>query len=195
MKLEIILIGITAFMAYNTYYDGKYTKMLFQWKKQFKIISIIVFFLFMYLFMKKHPNDYASMLKHVNGMIKFLPIDKHSADMISPILSATAGNINQHVTPQYKRMMQSGGQPSIPTLGMQQTKQQMRMHNRSVSPVKKKYVASVQGWKCAHCQTQLDAWFEVDHKIRLDQGGSNHISNLVALCRNCHGKKTGFESL
>ena len=28
MKLEIILIGITAFMAYNTYYDGKYTNCL-----------------------------------------------------------------------------------------------------------------------------------------------------------------------
>ena len=53
----------------------------------------------------------------------------------------------------------------------------------------------MQGWTCAQCKSQLDAWFEVDHKVRLDQGGSNHVSNLEALCRNCHGKKTGMESL
>jgi 5-methylcytosine-specific restriction endonuclease McrA len=67
--------------------------------------------------------------------------------------------------------------------------------SRSVSGTKKKYVAAQQGWKCKDCQTQLDAWFEVDHKQRLADGGSNHIDNLVALCRNCHGKKTTFENL
>jgi hypothetical protein len=44
-------------------------------------------------------------------------------------------------------------------------------------------------------QEQLKAWFEVDHVKRLDQGGSNDISNLVALCRNCHGKKTSMENI
>ena len=66
---------------------------------------------------------------------------------------------------------------------------------RSVSETKKKFVASRQGWKCGDCQDQLNAWFEVDHKMRLDQGGSNHVDNLVALCRDCHGKKTTIENL
>jgi 5-methylcytosine-specific restriction endonuclease McrA len=56
-------------------------------------------------------------------------------------------------------------------------------------------VAARQGWKCGDCQLQLNAWFEVDHKIRLEHGGSNHIDNLVALCRDCHGKKTTIENL
>ena len=46
-----------------------------------------------------------------------------------------------------------------------------------------------------NCKNKLPAWFEVDHKIRLDQGGSNDIDNLVALCRNCHGKKTASENM
>ena len=66
---------------------------------------------------------------------------------------------------------------------------------RSVSETKKKYVAAQQGWNCGGCKKQLPAWFEVDHKIRLDNGGSNNVDNLVAVCRDCHGKKTAFENL
>jgi hypothetical protein len=68
-------------------------------------------------------------------------------------------------------------------------------NKRSVSETKKKYVAAQQGWKCGDCGNQLTAWFEVDHKIRLEYGGSNHIDNLVALCRDCHGEKTAIENL
>jgi 5-methylcytosine-specific restriction endonuclease McrA len=36
--------------------------------------------------------------------------------------------------------------------------------------------------------------YEVDHHIPLFKGGSNEVSNLIALCRNCHGKKTILEN-
>ena len=196
MKQELIFIVIAAFLGMNIYHDGKYTKMIMGWKKHFKIGAVCIFLFFMYLFMKKYPNDYRSLLGHINGMIKYLPIDKQSSDMISPLLSATTGQAINYTTPQFKRMMNSGYQASShATLGMQQVKHSNKLHNRSVSPVKKKYIASLQGWSCAKCKSQLDAWFEVDHKVRLDQGGSNHVSNLEALCRNCHGEKTGMESL
>mgnify|MGYP003326092140 CR=1 FL=1 len=66
---------------------------------------------------------------------------------------------------------------------------------RSVSETKKKYVAAQQGWKCKHCSCQLNHTFEVDHRIDLRYGGTNHVSNLVALCRNCHGEKTMKDKL
>ena len=68
-------------------------------------------------------------------------------------------------------------------------------NKRCVSDTKKKFVASNQNWRCAHCDNQLSAWFEVDHKLRLEHGGDNHINNLEALCRNCHGQKTAMENL
>jgi 5-methylcytosine-specific restriction endonuclease McrA len=37
--------------------------------------------------------------------------------------------------------------------------------------------------------------FEVDHKIRLEHGGGNDVTNLVALCRDCHGDKTAMENM
>jgi len=66
---------------------------------------------------------------------------------------------------------------------------------RNVSSEKKKYVASKQGWRCGHCRELLDASYEIDHIVALYKGGGNEINNLVALCRNCHGKKTIKEKL
>jgi 5-methylcytosine-specific restriction endonuclease McrA len=61
---------------------------------------------------------------------------------------------------------------------------------RKVSDQLKKIVASQQHWNCKKCKNILDATYEVDHIISLEDGGNNDIQNLQALCRNCHGKKT-----
>ena len=100
-------------------------------------------------------------------------------DLLNPIIDMTSNGYVQQLPPTQKRMMNSG-----------------RVGNkRSVSETKKKYVASNQNWRCGKCQCQLPAWYEVDHITRLDNGGSNHINNLVALCRSCHGEKTTMENL
>jgi hypothetical protein len=100
----------------------------------------------------------------------------HSAQ---PIARPSWGGGTPGGTPAEKRLLNSGKNSS----------------KRSVSETKKKYVAAQQGWKCGDCQRQLPAWFEVDHVIALEHGGSNHIDNLVALCRDCHGKKTAMSFL
>jgi hypothetical protein len=66
---------------------------------------------------------------------------------------------------------------------------------RQVSPLLKKKVAAAQAWRCGHCKEILDASYEVDHIIALFKGGTNDEKNLIALCRNCHGKKTVIERL
>jgi len=67
--------------------------------------------------------------------------------------------------------------------------------NRSVSQLLKKKVAAKQQWACGHCKKILDASYEVDHIVALYKGGTNDESNLIALCRNCHGIKTVDERL
>ena len=94
----------------------------------------------------------------------------------NPYILPHLANTNQYAQPQMKRMLNSG---------LNNVK-----HKRSVSESKKKYVASQQGWKCAMCANILDATYEVDHKVDLQYGGSNHVSNLAALCPNCHRRKT-----
>jgi 5-methylcytosine-specific restriction endonuclease McrA len=73
-------------------------------------------------------------------------------------------------------------------------KKNCKIHKRNVSTLTKKMVASSQEWKCGLCNQILDYTYEIDHHIPLFKGGSNEISNLIALCRNCHGKKTLLEN-
>ncbi len=193
MKLELLVFGITGFLIANTYYDGKYIALLKSWTKYYQMATYAFLGLSLYLFIKKHPSKSHSLFSHANGIIKYMPIDKDSSQLLAPFLDMTAKGFMSNpepanaMTPQYKRMMNSGGQPHSQTNSVK-TK-------RSVSETKKKFVASQQNWKCGGCHEQLSAWFEVDHHVRLDQGGSNHVDNLVALCRNCHGRKTAMENL
>ena len=66
---------------------------------------------------------------------------------------------------------------------------------RNVTPLQKKIVASNQKWKCAKCHQVLDFTYEIDHIIPLYKGGGNETSNLQALCRICHGRKTLLNQL
>lgn len=180
MKLEIVVLAITGFLIANAYYDGKYMKLLVSWKKYYQMIGIGFIGLSLYFFMKKNPgSDSKSLVSHATNFVKFMPIDKDAANLFTPLMNHFPTQQNGNIaTPQQKRMMKSGGSTK-----------------RSVSETKKKYVASQQNWKCDDCHEQLTAWFEVDHKTRLERGGTNELNNLVALCRNCHGKKTAMENL
>tara|TARA_Y100000389_G_scaffold191713_1_gene218344 strand:- start:14148 stop:14753 length:606 start_codon:yes stop_codon:yes gene_type:complete len=200
MRLELFILIITGFLVINVYHDGKYLKIIKSWKKYYQMAFYGFLGLSLYIFVKKYPEHSHSLFSHANRFVKYLPIDKESGDLLSPILSYSSkySNYNSNYTPQQHRMMNSGGNNPIPNFGYGERNNSGPSKNstkRCVSETKKKFVASNQDWKCAHCSIQLPAWFEVDHKVRLDRGGDNHINNLEALCRNCHGKKTAMESM
>ena len=210
MKTELIVFIITGLLIANTYYDGKIVK-LFNTIKHSKYLKMVTFAfagLSIYLFLKKNPNNSKEFLGQANEMIKTLPMTRDSASLITPFLSLTnsksfndtntniwggggggggGGGIdgagatdgNNTFQSQISRMMQSGKGTT----------------KRSVSETKKKYIAASQNWLCKDCNKQLPAWFEVDHVIALHNGGTNEINNLVALCRDCHGKKTAMDRL
>lgn len=200
MRIEIVLFLIAAAVIFNIYTDGRFLKKIFTYKKYFKMAGVGIAAIAFWWLLKKNPNNMNTMLATTNDYIKYLPIDKSTSGIISPILDFTSkhdmsSNDHRHpIISLYDRqrstaaaeakVLSSGDVPA----GLQRTK-------RSVSETKKKFVASRQSWTCGDCGTQLNAWFEVDHKIRLEHGGSNHVDNLVALCRECHGKKTTIENL
>lgn len=175
MKLELLVFGVTAFFVANTYHDGKYINIMKTWKKYYTMAGIAFAGLSAYLFARKYPSQSTGLLASATALIKHLPVDKESTDFLAPLIGLA--DIQKPIAAQ--RIIESGKSGG----------------KRCVSETKKKFVASQQGWKCGDCGIQLPAWFEVDHRIRLDRGGSNHVDNLVALCRNCHGKKTSLENL
>ena len=199
MRLEIFILGITAFFIYNAYHDGKYTKMLFVFKKYYKMIFYALLGVGIYILLKRNPSQGRNMLLYANNIVKFMPIDKTSMDMMSPIFDFTNNNYNNDSNNDNSG---AGFMGSLNHMLPQNTNSERRLlgsgktgTKRSVSETKKKYVASQQNWKCGDCSEQLNAWFEVDHKVRLEHGGGNDVQNLVALCRECHGKKTAMENM
>jgi hypothetical protein len=195
MRLELYILAITGFLIYNTYHDGKYTKFLLSYKKYYKIAFIAFMALCVYIMIKRNPSQAKNMLLYTNNMIKYMPIDKSSMDMITPIfdLSTKTGGFmegfNADLNPGYNY------DPVIISQQQRNILSGPKPVKRSVSETKKKYVASMQDWKCGQCKKKLSHTFEVDHKIRLEHGGGNDVTNLVALCRECHGEKTAMENM
>lgn len=205
MRIEILIFAVAAFLMANVYTEGKYMKILQSGKKYYQMAGIAFVALMLYILIKRNPARAQDIMSTTNDYIKYLPIDKGTTSIISPILDFTSkhnfvngqytsidggdyDNYNHPIIAMPKTPTQNSAEQRITNSGKKATK-------RSVSETKKKFVASRQNWKCGDCQTQLNAWFEVDHIKRLEYGGSNHIDNLVALCRECHGKKTTIENL
>jgi hypothetical protein len=195
MRIEIILLLITGFIVANIYTDGKYLKMALSWKKYYQMAGVVFAAFVLYILIKKNPLHAKNILMTSNEYLKYMPVDRNATKFISPILDFTTkqtfanDQYNDYAHPfmempartnyQESKVMNSGGKTT----------------KRSVSETKKKFVAARQNWRCGRCTKQLPAWFEVDHKTRLEHGGSNHVDNLEALCRDCHGEKTAIENL
>lgn len=178
MNFKLLILLICAVLIYNVYTNNNLFSKIKHYQKYYKIALIIIFGLGATNILNNSPKMSYENMKTMHGFIQNMPIDKSSKELFSPFFENSY--ISKNEPYDSVRRVNSSGKKS---------------HKRSVSETKKKYVASQQNWKCAHCQTQLSAWFEVDHVVRLDQGGNNEVSNLEALCRECHGKKTSMENL
>lgn len=206
MKIEFIIFIITALLIANTYYDGKLVK-LFNTIKHSKYLKMITFGfagLSIYLFLKKNPKNSREFLGQANEMIKTLPMTRDSASLIAPFLNLTNSKSFNDTNTSVWGGGDGGGNSSTGADGGGNTFQSQinRMMQsgkgstkRSVSETKKKFIAANQNWICKDCNKKLPAWFEVDHVIALHNGGTNELDNLVALCRDCHGKKTAMDRL
>jgi hypothetical protein len=181
MKLEILLILAIGFILYDTYYGKGYLKYLYSLKKHAKTITILIGVLGVYLMLKKDPSNFKKVLLNANQLVTTLPMESGfpSAAPTSMFGLPNPYDTESSASSSLKRLMSSGKGAT----------------KRSVSETKKKYVAASQDWKCGGCGQKLNAWFEVDHKVRLEYGGGNEVSNLVALCRECHGEKTAMENM
>jgi 5-methylcytosine-specific restriction endonuclease McrA len=221
IKIEYIVFIVTAVLIANTYYDGRLIRVFQSNQKLIKMVTFGFVGLSLFIFLRRSPENSRQLFVHANDIIKYMPISKGTADIITPFFDFTNNksffNNDNHSTALpaastyggsastgNARMVDSdsgGGRPIANHKGVSTAAERRLLNSgkgsnkRSVSETKKKYVAAQQGWKCGDCQRQLPAWFEVDHVIALEHGGSNHVDNLVALCRDCHGKKTAMSFL
>ena len=130
MKLEIIIFGITGFLLYNTYYDGKIVKKLKDYKKHYQMVLIGFVGLSLYIFLKRKPQNSPEMVKVARNFIKYMPIDRTTASMINPVFDFTMGG-NQGIqtgggsmnpNSGSERMMNSGKNPYVSSGGKNKKK-------------------------------------------------------------------------
>ena len=212
MRIGIVLFFIAAAVMVNIYTEGRLLKSLFKYKKYYQMAGVGFAALAIYVLFTKNPQRARDLVMTSNEYLKYMPVDKNATNILNPILDFTSkygseldstpypilnlgANDSAEGRQTYANGRQTYAEARITKSGVPVIGSQVKATKRSVSETKKKYVAAQQGWKCGHCKKQLPAWFEVDHKIRLEHGGSNHIDNLVALCRDCHGEKTAMENL
>ena len=188
MKIELIMLVIVGGLAYHIYNDGKWLNMVATYKKQLQIGGVVVVGLFIYWLIKYNPMMAGKILLSGKDYVKYMPLDSGVTSFLSPAIDFTgkwigggggggAGGGRQMAA--ITKMENSGGNST----------------KRSVSETKKKFVASNQNWLCKDCGQQLDGLYEIDHVIQLSKGGTNHISNLEALCVRCHKLRTVSDKL
>ena len=192
MRIEIVLFFIAALVIANIYYEGKIVKYISSKKKYLQMAAVLFAFFMVYYLIKKNPLSAQQILTTSNEYVKYLPLDKGTVNMISPILDFSCktnwtSNSGNYI----------GGGDNHPIIEVQALKKNNSniTVKRCVSETKKKYISAQQGWKCGHCQQQLSSTYEVDHIIPLYKGGSNDLTNLVSLCPNCHRKKTAMDRM
>ena len=213
MRFEIIVFIIAGFIIANIYTDGKYLKILLSWKKYYQMAGVAFGAFVLYWLFRKNPAHAHQLISYSNEYLKYLPVDKNATSILTPVLDFTARYSGQTDgnggygsydgwSPAVSNTRPIIDMPNAVSGGGRQSYAEDRIRasgktgtKRSVSETKKKFVAAKQNWCCGHCKKQLPAWFEVDHIIRLEHNGSNHVDNLVALCRDCHGEKTAIENL
>lgn len=65
---------------------------------------------------------------------------------------------------------------------------------RKLTEAEKKHVAMSQQWRCAHCK-EIFTNYEVDHVEMHACRANDRLTNLQALCPNCHSSKSRRDNL
>ena len=58
----------------------------------------------------------------------------------------------------------------------------------------RKEIVDQQSNKCRKCNNPLNQYFQIDHIVAIQFGGTDEMDNLQALCSNCHLEKSCIEN-
>jgi hypothetical protein len=185
-KRSALVVLICGAVIWDIVSGGKVQRQLVNVQKYGKAAIALVVGLGVLLMVNKPGNSKADMMQTASDIVSVMPASATTRLMKGGIgfISQTGGSSGSA----------TGWTGQSTPLG-QAAPVERRTKTRSVSEARKKAVAASQGWKCSACNNVLSATYEVDHIIELQDGGSNEVDNLTAMCRNCHGDKTLRERL
>ena len=121
------------------------------------------------------------MQQEINGMKEELQIMK--------IKKATPPEKMQHEINKMKEELQIiKNKKATPPL------QKSRDIRKKITKETRKEIVDEQENTCGKCKEKLSSCFQMDHIVGIQFGGTNEKSNLMALCCECHAKKSIAEN-
>jgi len=160
---------------------GDLQRKIYTFKRYGQAAMIALVGLGVLLLVNRPGTDNMSMVHTATGVVSSMP-----SSATTQLIQSGLGMLGGGGSMQEGRGRWTGSVDSNRDTGASGTS----VAKRSVSGARRNAVAAGQGWQCAHCGDTLEATYEVDHVVELQDGGTNEIDNLTALCRNCHGRKT-----
>ena len=82
MRLELWILFIVVGLMVNSYYDNKFVKMVYSYKKYIKIGFIGICGLVIYYVLKYNPKNMRNLISSASTYIRYMPLDKNSKDII-----------------------------------------------------------------------------------------------------------------
>jgi 5-methylcytosine-specific restriction endonuclease McrA len=135
-----------------------------------------------------------SIIKQLSAVKKTVTSNHTGVPLISP--HAMRHHLLQlstmHHLPRHVQLLDALWQAEVQWLKGQMPSER-KAKRKTISETERRVVAASQHWKCAVCGNALPAHFEVDHKRRWADGGSEALDNKQALCSNCHTAKSYVE--
>jgi hypothetical protein len=179
IRRSFLVVVVCAVIIGDILTGGALQRKAFSLKRYGQAVMIALVGLGILVLVNRPGADKMGMMETASNVVSVMPCSATTS-----MLKSGIGFIGGHTsTLNTRQILNSGLHAGSGSGGLNVPK-------RSVSDARKKVVAAGQGWSCAHCHETLEASYEVDHVIELQDGGTNDVSNLMALCRNCHGRKT-----
>lgn len=183
IRRSFLVVAVCAVIIGDILTGGALQRKAFTLKRYGQAVMIALVGLGILVLVNRPGADKMGMMETASNVVSVMPCSATTSMLKSGIgfMGGHAATLNTRQIP--NSGLHAGAGAGAGSSGLNVPK-------RSVSDARKKVVAAGQGWSCAHCHETLEASYEVDHVVELQDGGTNDVSNLMALCRNCHGRKT-----
>jgi hypothetical protein len=181
IRRSFLVVVVCAVIIGDILTGGALQRKAFSLKRYGQAVMIALVGLGILVLVNRPGADKMGMMETASNVVSVMPCSATTS-----MLKSGIGFIGGHAATLNTRQILNSGLHA----GSGSGSSGLNVPKRSVSDARKKVVAAGQGWSCAHCHETLEASYEVDHVIELQDGGTNDVSNLMALCRNCHGRKT-----
>ena len=103
MKLELFIGTLVLVFITNIYYEGKIIAKIKSYQKYYKMALIAFIGLCVYLYLKRSPQNAKAFFNNANGYIKYLPIDRQTTSIVSPLIDFTGKALGDSINSNYNK--------------------------------------------------------------------------------------------